>query len=280
MTASPQVLLATDRAHPEGEPGHEHLDAELDRRGITSRWAVWDDPDVDWRAARVVAARCTWDYDTRLEEFLVWAESVGPALLHGAEVFGWNTDKAYLAEIGQRSALPVVPTVVADDLEQLRAAIATRLPAVVKPRHGAGGRGVVLVERAGVAVPSDGGPWVVQPLVESVRDEGETSVFVLGGRAVSQVRKVAGTHDIRVHEEYGGASAPVPLAPEAARLAVDAVTTASELVGTELAYARIDMLRHESRLVVSEIEITEPGLYLDVLPGNAAAFADVLAARL
>ena len=35
----------------------------------------------------------------------------------------------------------------------------------------------------------------------------------------------------------------------------------------------------EGRLVVSELEVTEPGLYLDVLPDNAGLFADLLARR-
>ena len=30
-------------------------------------------------------------------------------------------------------------------------------------------------------------------------------------------------------------------------------------------------MRYDGRLVVSELELIEPGLYLDVLPGNAAA---------
>ena len=30
-------------------------------------------------------------------------------------------------------------------------------------------------------------------------------------------------------------------------------------------------------LVVSELEVTESGLYLDVLPGNAEAFTDLVA---
>ena len=34
----------------------------------------------------------------------------------------------------------------------------------------------------------------------------------------------------------------------------------------------------DGRLVVGELEVTEPGLYLDVLPANAEAFADVVAA--
>ncbi len=34
------------------------------------------------------------------------------------------------------------------------------------------------------------------------------------------------------------------------------------------------------RVGLSELEVTEPGLYLDVLPANAEPFADLVAARL
>ena len=39
-------------------------------------------------------------------------------------------------------------------------------------------------------------------------------------------------------------------------------------------------MEHDGRLVVSELELIEPGLYLDVLPENAEPFADLVAARL
>src|SRR4051794_19022879 len=65
------LLLATCRAWPDGEPAHGHLDTALDEAGVTARWAPWDDPDVDWTAA-LVAVRSTWDYDGRREEFLQW----------------------------------------------------------------------------------------------------------------------------------------------------------------------------------------------------------------
>ncbi len=32
----------------------------------------------------------------------------------------------------------------------------------------------------------------------------------------------------------------------------------------------------DETLVVGELEVTEPGLYLDVLPANAAAFAELV----
>ena len=87
---------------------------------------------------------------------------------------------------------------------------------MVKPRTGAGGVGVVVASslRDERLEGLTAAPWVVQPVVESVRTTGETSVYVLGGRAVSQVDKVVRPEradEIRVHELYGGRSPPVDL---------------------------------------------------------------------
>lgn len=278
----PPVLLVTCAEWAEGEPGHAALDAALASRGIESRWVVWDDLSVDWGEARVVAVRSVWDYAHRLGEFLAWATGVGPALLNGAAVFRWNTDKGYLIDLAE-AGLPVVPTVAAGDVMAVRAAAAAFGTAVAKPRVGSGGRGIEIVPaRQGWLPDPDGhqGPWVVQPLVESVRLEGETSVFVFGGRPVSQVDKLPAPGEIRVQEEYGGRSRPAGLGEEEALLAAHAIATTVDLLGAEIAYGRVDLMHHEGRLVVSEIELTEPGLYLDVLPLNAAPFADVVAARL
>ncbi|HEY0949811.1 hypothetical protein [Nocardioides sp.] len=278
---TPLVLLVTCAAWPGGEPGHGALDAALEARGLTGRWVVWDDLGVDWGAADVIAVRSTWDYDARLGEFLGWASGVGPALLNGVDVFRWNTDKRYLVELAH-AGLPVVPTVVADTVFDVRAAADRFGLAVVKPRVGAGGRGLEVVADGRVWLPgpdSHPGPWVVQPLVESIHHDGETSVFVIAGHPVSQVEKLPSPADIRVHERFGGTMRSVELSREAALLAARAVATVVDLLGDEVVYARVDMMRHQGRLVLSEIELTEPGLYLDVLPLNAQLFADALAAR-
>ena len=284
------VLLVTSSAWPSGEPGAEVLDAVLADRGIGARWVCWDDPTVDWDAAHLVAVRSAWDYVGRPAEFLAWAASVGARrLLNGADVFAWNLDKIYLTLLGD---LPVVPTRDAVDRDALARGVAEFGTAVVKPRVGAGGAGVLVVDdpadpRLGrefvdhPELPAARGPWVVQPLVGSVRTEGETSVFVLDGRAVSQVDKWPAGDEVRVHEHYGGATRAVPLREEAADLALRAVSRVGELLDHPLDYARVDELRlADGTLAVSELEVTEPGLYLDVLPGNAAVFADLLDARL
>ncbi len=78
-------------------------------------------------------------------------------------------------------------------------------------------------------------------------------------------------------QRYGGSSVPVPLDPERARLAEEAVAAVGRLGLLVPAYARVDVMLWEERWVVSELELIEPGLYLDVDPGNAAPFADLLA---
>ncbi len=94
------VLLVTCAKLAEGEPGGELLLPAFAAAGADAHWVVWDDPDVDWASADVVAVRSTWDYDARLSEFLAWARSLGPTLLNGAAAFEWNTD--LLTELSAR----------------------------------------------------------------------------------------------------------------------------------------------------------------------------------
>lgn len=278
------VLLVTFALLPDGEVGGELVVDALADRGISSRWVSWDDPTVDWAAADLVAVRSTWDYHRRCADFLAWARTVEDqtTLFNGADVFEWNHDKAYLTGLGD---LPVVPTALLDDtnlVSGLQAAVDRFGTAVIKPRTGAGGVGVVVAQST-----SDqrlegltAAPWVVQPLVESVRTHGESSVYVFDGRAVSQVDKLPVGGEIRVHELYGGGSLPAALTPESAALAERALAAVAARLGSLPAYGRVDMMRYDGELAVSELELIEPGLYLDVIPENAARFADLVARHL
>jgi glutathione synthase/RimK-type ligase-like ATP-grasp enzyme len=282
------VLLATSGDLPQGEPGAGALDAVLGERGVDVAWARWDDPSVDWAGADLVAVRSTWDYVTRHTEFLAWTASLDPArLLNGADVFAWNHDKRYLTELGD---LPAVPTLLADDRDGLAEAVRRFGTAVVKPRVGAGGAGLLVVTdpddpRLGRPVrshpdyPEVDGPWVVQPLVESIRTHGESSVYVLGGRLGQRFDKLPGEGDVRVNEEFGGSVRAVETG-DVGDLVMTAYDAMAERFGRPMDYLRVDLLRWDGDWVVSELELIEPGLYLDVSPANAEPFADLVAARL
>jgi glutathione synthase/RimK-type ligase-like ATP-grasp enzyme len=283
-----KVLLATSGDLPRGEPGAPVLDAVLDERGIDATWVRWDDPAIDWAAADLVAVRSTWDYVTRHAEFLAWAASLDQGrLLNGADVFAWNHDKRYLADLGD---LPAVPTLLADDRVGLREAVAHFGTAVVKPRVGAGGAGLIVVadpddRRLGRMVPSHpdhpevGGPWVVQPLVESIRTHGEVSVYVIDGRLTQRFDKRPGADDVRVNEEFGGSVRAVEMG-EVGDLALRAYDAMGERFGRPMDYLRVDLLQWGGGWAVSELELIEPGLYLDVSPANAGPYADLLESRI
>jgi glutathione synthase/RimK-type ligase-like ATP-grasp enzyme len=282
------VLLATSGDLPQGEPGAGALDAVLHARGTDFAWARWDDPSADWAAADLVAVRSTWDYVTRHDEFLAWAASLDQdRLLNGADVFAWNHDKRYLTELGD---LPAVPTLLAEDRAGLADAVRHFGTAVVKPRVGAGGAGLLVVTdpddprlgrpvRSHVDYPEVDGPWVVQPLVESIRTHGEASVYVLDGRLGQRFDKLPGEGDVRVNEEFGGRVRAVETG-DVGDLVMSAYDAMAERFGRPMDYLRVDLLRWNGAWVVSELELIEPGLYLDVSPANAEPFADLLAARL
>lgn len=283
------VLIATFAGMPDGEPGYEALDRALSDRGIDFAWVVWDDPSADWAAADLVVVRSTWDYAVRAEEFLAWARSLDQSrLLNGADIFEWNHDKAYLTDL---EPLPVVPTRLASSSAEFGAAIGEFGTAVVKPRVSAGGAGLIVVTdpldsrlgqtlRSHPTYPPVSGPWIAQPLVESIRTRGEVSVFVLAGVVISQVDKLPAGDEVRVHEEFGGASLPVPIDPAIAAVALAAGEWLAERFGRRVDYLRVDLLLYADEWVVSELELIEPGLYLDILPANAEPFADLIAARL
>ena len=98
---------------------------------------------------------------------------------------------------------------------------------------------------------------------------------------VSQAQKLPAAGEIRVHEQYGGTTVAGQLTDEAAELARRTVEAAGGILGEQLDYARVDQMRlADGTLAVSELEVTEPGLYLEVMPGNAEVFVDLVAARL
>lgn len=261
----------------------------LARAGIDATTAIWDDADVDWGAHDAVVIRTTWDYDLRRDEFVNWAERVESVttLWNPADVVRWNTHKGYLIELEERG-VPVVPTAWlgrGDDVDLHALAHSRRWDGgvVVKPAVAAGARGLSIVDthpgdgQAAMDALLESNDVMVQPLLRRIATDGELSIVCLEGRYSHAVRKMPRHGDLRIHLEHGGtyvAEDPTDDLVALAEWVVDAT-------GHELLYARVDLVpADDGTWQVSEVEATEPSLYLDRVDGAADRMAAMIAARL
>lgn len=283
------VWLATSSGYPHGIAEDAPLVAALAARGLRAAPAVWDDPGVDWGAARMCLPRSPWDYHLRLPEFLDWVGAVArrTRLEHPPAVLRWNADKRYLADVAALG-LPVIPTVRLERgrAADLRALLAAEgwADAVLKPSVGATSSGLVRVSAHGQAL-LDGllvrDDVLVQPYLPAVTREGELSLVVIDGELTHAVRKRPRPGDFRVQDQFGGTAERVEPSDAEAALALRAARAVAGFLRHDLLYARVDLLTGAGGdPLVLEVEVLEPGLFLDLAPAAAERMADGILARL
>lgn len=264
------VAVATSLA--ELPPGDLALLAALGRRGADAVPVVWSSPHVDWRGFDLVLIRSCWDYHLRLHEFLAWVEALEAAavpVLNAPALVRWNARKTYLRELAARG-LPVPDTLWLGDGEEadVEAVCAERgwASAVVKPVVSASAYRTERRREGRVR-----GPMLVQAFQRAIEHEGEWSVVYLGGQWSHDVRKRARASEFRVQREFGG-SATVEPAPASVRaLAARAVSALPH----PAAFARIDIVDDGREPRLMEVEVIEPELFLDLVPGAADRAAQV-----
>lgn len=243
----------------------------------------WSRPGVDWSRFEAVVIRSTWDYYKRLDEFLATLESidrVGARLANPLDTVRWNVHKTYLRDLEARG-LPVVPTLwqTGPDEERIRGffdELATD-EIVLKPAVSASAHDTFRLCRdsdlSGLPELFAGREVMIQPFLPSIVDEGEYSLFYFDGELSHTILKSPKDQDFRVQEEHGGfirpADPPAPL-PDLGQRIVEALPERP-------LYARVDLVRHDDRFVLMELELVEPSLYFRIVPGSAERFARAFA---
>ena len=275
----PRIALASCTEFPRGLGGETDLPELLaERGGAEAVWAIWDDPAVDWGAFDLVVVRCTWDYPEHLDAFRAWVQATAMTseVVNPPRIILGNLHKGYLSDLGP-DAVPtiVVPAGMTIDLDALG------WPSVVvKPAVAVGGNGAVrgatqhdldaltLAPRGAVDV-------VVQPYLDRVERDGETSIVCLDGQPTHAVRKKPAVGEFRIHEHRGGTAELIPLQPDLADLA----SRILDRLPLQPAIARVDLLPYEDRAYVMELELVEPYLWLELAPAAAYRLADSLVRR-
>jgi glutathione synthase/RimK-type ligase-like ATP-grasp enzyme len=258
------------------------LIAEFAARGVEAGSVVWSDERVDWNRYDLALIRSTWDYIDARERFLsalAAIEASSCRLFNPLDAARWNSHKSYLFDLAAWG-VPIVPTLAASatDAAAVQEAVVARgwQRVVLKPTVGAGAAGVRLVASREIAAalgqlvdqrPQQ--PFLLQPLVESVINEGEWSFIFIDGRFSHALLKKPAPGDYRAHGIYDGTVEYAEPSRDD-RLQAEAMLARLPF---DLLYARLDLVRHDGRLVVMELELIEPMLYFDCAPGSAGRLA-------
>ena len=250
------VALATAEKCPELSADDQPLLAELNRRGIRTSAAVWSDPAVDWAGFDAVVIRSCWDYHLRRDEFLAWIDRV-PRLFNPAPLVRWNSHKSYLLDLAHKGvAIP------ATQLLTLPSDIVVVKPAVSASAHE--------THRL-----SAGGEVIVQEYVREIETAGEWSLVFVDRAFSHAIRKLPKSGDFRVQQELGG-SATLATAP---RAVVESGEQILRLIDGDVLYARVDVVERAQSVVLMELELIEPMLFLELEPRAVSRLADAVERR-
>ncbi|HET9794059.1 MAG TPA: hypothetical protein VFS34_06320, partial [Thermoanaerobaculia bacterium] len=219
-------------------------------------------------------------------EFLAWVAARGAeraTLWNPAPLVLWNSHKFYLRDL-ERRGIPIAPT------RFLPARSAAKLQdvldaegwsrAVVKPAVSATAHRTLVIGRER-ADESDGelralvadGDALVQKYLPEIETKGEWSFVFLDGAFSHAVRKRPAPGDFRVQTEFGGTVEPGPPPPSLVREAARAI----DAIDSPWLYARVDGVESEGALLLMELELIEPSLYLSAAAHAARRLAAAIA---
>lgn len=156
--------------------------------------------------------------------------------------------------------LPVPRTALARDPSQLDRALAQLGPPpyVIKLREGTQGIGVIKADSTQAARSMTQALWSVdQPLIlqefVAAANNADLRVFVVDGKAIAAMQRVASDDDFRSNLHLGGTASRASLTPELRDIAVNAAAA----VGLNV--AGVDLLCADSGPVITEVNAS-PGL--------------------
>ena len=243
----------------------------LKEKGLPVSFQIWDDPTVDWGRFDVIIMKSPWDYFDKIEAFYTWLnelEKLNCLVLNPLQTIRWNADKLYFKDMAEQD-IEVVPTVWLNQGGTFDAAqVFDQLSVekiIVKPRVSGGAKNTVALKQqeavtgtSAINVLLQQEPFMAQPFIPEVASKGEWSFLFFGGKYSHTVLKTVKPGDFRVQHFFGG-TIHTP-EPPAALLA--AAQTIVDKFASDCLYARVDGVEIDGRLVLMELELIEPFLFM------------------
>lgn len=282
MPYQPRVAILVPAPDYDGawQPAFARKAGALARAGLAVEQRPWTDPG-DLTGFDLILPLFAWGYQrnvARWYRLLDRLEVEDLPLVNPVALLRWNSDKAYLSELGGKG-VAVVPTVEVAALDDATLADAcTELgvdEVVIKPPISGGADGTHrIAAAAGIPAAALGQRRLVQPMMRGILSDGEYSLFYFNGRFSHAIVKRPAAGDFRVQEQFGGRETAWDASNAARSLAEAAVAAAP----AQPVYARVDMVGDcAGKLHIMELELIEPSLFLHFSGDDGAMFASAVA---
>ncbi|MFN0275063.1 MAG: RimK family alpha-L-glutamate ligase [Chitinophagales bacterium] len=259
------------------------LRAALEENNLRVIRKSWDDRNFNWEEAKYIVLRTPWDYFHRFDEFFSWLETTSQVseFINPLETIKWNIDKHYILDLASKN-IPIVPTIIiepgtattlAQEFEK-----AGYKEIIIKPAISGTARHTYRITETSIEIHEKifrelvlKESMLIQPFLESILTKGEITLVVLGGRFSHAVLKKAKQGDFRVQDDFGGTVHYYDASKTEIELAEQIMQSVSPLP----LYGRVDLVWDENDdLVVSELELIEPELWMRFKPSSAKVLAE------
>lgn len=242
----------------------------------------WHDQSIDWNNYDYVIVRSTWDYQEHQQKFLTVLQAIensSATLLNPLDVMTWNISKTYLQQLEQQD-IDIIPTIWCDSFDLATAEQAFNQfncqEIIIKPCISAGSFHTyrltpeeLTAQAEQLAKVFNNIDFMVQPFIENILSAGEFSLFYFNGALSHAIVKQPKQGDFRVQEEFGGEISLLQASPELQQVAENILSK----IDDALLYVRIDIVQHEGKYLLIELELIEPSLYFNLDEGSAQRFA-------
>jgi glutathione synthase/RimK-type ligase-like ATP-grasp enzyme len=283
------LALITYSGLPHGAESERLMLPYLAAANVEIEIVDWRSTGCDFSQFDLIVLRSCWDYHLRVTEFTGWLQGVAQAtpVLNPIDTVLWNHNKFYLREV-EAMGIEIVPTIFVSHAKALGAEDAMTIRSwknkniVVKPAISASAHNTRLMDGAPWSADQEAirimqGPFLIQPFIQEIQDQGEISFVYIDGEYSHAALKRPAAGDFRVQQEHGGSAELFH--PDSNLLAqADQIATTVPQVRDSL-YCRIDAVAKGGKLVLMELELIEPELFLGLAGGAAERFAEAIIGR-
>jgi len=244
----------------------------LHDKGLIITKEIWNDSAVKWEDYDVAIIKSPWDYFDHISDFYAWLqhmESLNIRLLNPVDTLKWNADKRYLNDI-KSAGLNITPTEFLSSSSELELSSYFSTydceQIIVKPAVSGGSKNTFKLTKDNfesnlplIKQLIEKETFIVQPFLKEIETDGEMSFLFFGGKFSHAVLKKAAAGDFRVQATFGGTVHPQNPSPDIILKAKAYVNQFAK----DCLYARVDTATINEELVLMELELIEPFLFLD-----------------